>query len=47
MVELYQSKAWLHRRFLKQKKSIDEIAVECGTTTRTIYNWLKKFGMIK
>jgi AcrR family transcriptional regulator len=46
-MKLYKSKDWLFRRYAIQKKSIDEIAKECGVTTMTIYRALKEQGLIK
>lgn len=47
MSKLYKSKAWLTKRYLVDKKTIDEIAKEAGTTHQTIYRYLVEYGMIR
>ena len=46
-VKLYKSKDWLYRRYVVQKKTMEEIAKECGVTVMTIYRALKEGGLIK
>lgn len=46
-MKLYKSKDWLYRRYVVQKKSMEEIAKECHVTVMTIYRQLKDFGLIK
>lgn len=46
-MKLYKSKDWLYRRYVVQKKTMEEIAKECGVTTMTIYRALKDNGLIK
>lgn len=46
-MKLYKNKDWLYRRYIVQKKSIEEIATECGVTVMTIYRALKEKGLIK
>lgn len=46
-MKLYKSKDWLYRRYVVQKKSMEEIAKECRVTVMTIYRQLKDFGIIK
>lgn len=46
-MKLYQSKEWLHRRYVVQRKTVTEIAAECGTSLMTIQRYLDKFGLIK
>jgi len=46
-MKLYQSQVWLYRRYIVQKKSISEIAAECGVSLMTIQRYLEKFNMIK
>ena len=43
--DLYKSKAWLHKRYVQDKKTPDEIAKECGCTVQTVYLYLNKFGL--
>jgi len=47
MAKLYQSEAWLRKRFHMDKKTPEEIAKECGTSVETIYVYLAKFGLRK
>jgi DNA-binding phage protein len=46
-VKMYKNKDWLHRRYVVQRKSMEEIAQECGVTVMTIYRALKEKGLIK
>jgi DNA-binding MurR/RpiR family transcriptional regulator len=46
-MKYYQSKEWLHRRYVLQKKTITEIAKECNVSAMTIQRYLDKFGLIK
>ena len=46
-MKLYKNKDWLHRRYVIQRKSMEEIASECGVTVMTIYRALKEKGIIK
>ena len=46
-MKYYQSEEWLHRRYVIQRKSMEEIASECGVTVMTIYRALKEKGLIK
>lgn len=43
--DLYKSKSWLHKRYVQDKKSPQEIADECGVTLQTIYVYLNKMGL--
>ena len=43
----YMSKAWLFRRYVEQKKTVTEIAAECGVSAMTIQRYLEQFGLIK
>ena len=45
--KLYTNEAWLKKRYWIDKKTPDEIAKECGTTTETIYVYLAKFKLRK
>lgn len=47
MVKLYQSKAWLTKRYVVDKLTAQEIADQCGTSQQTIVNWLNKYGLIR
>lgn len=46
-MKFYQSKEWLYRRYVVQKKSVTEIAKECNVSAMTIQRYLDKFGLIK
>jgi DNA-binding MurR/RpiR family transcriptional regulator len=46
-MKYYQSKDWLHRRYVIQKKTITEIAKECNVSAMTIQRYLDQFGLIK
>lgn len=46
-MKLYQSKEWMHRRYVVQKKTVTEIAEECKVSAMTIQRALDKFGLIK
>lgn len=41
----YQNRKWLEKQYLTLKRSILEIANECGSNTFTIKNWLKRFSI--
>lgn len=41
----YKSKDWLRMQHYTKKKSIDQIAKECGVTTMTIRRQFESFGM--
>ena len=47
MKDYYKSKAWLTKRYVNDKKTIQAIANECGVTHVTIYNWLVRFELIR
>lgn len=46
-MKLYQSRAWLHDRYVIQRKDIKQMAEEAGCSVSTIQNWLDKFELIK
>lgn len=46
-MKLYKNKDWLYRRYVVQRKSMEEIAKECNVTVMTIYRSLKEVGLIK
>ena len=47
VTKLYKSKAWLYKRYVVEKKTIEEIAKEAGTSHQTIYRYLTEAGLIK
>lgn len=46
-MKLYQSRDWLYRRYVVQRKTVTEIAAECGVSAMTIQRYLEQFGLIK
>lgn len=46
-MKLYQSRQWLHRRYVVQRKTVIEIAKECDVSAMTIQRYLEQFGLIK
>lgn len=45
MSKLYESERWLRLRYLRQRKSPQEIANECGVSQMTIYRYIEKFKL--
>jgi hypothetical protein len=45
MPKLYQSKTWLTKRYVYDKKTPEEIAKECSCSLQTIYVYLAKYGL--
>ena len=45
--KLYQSKAWLTKRYIVDRKTIEEIAKECSSTHQTIKRYLVEFDLIR
>lgn len=43
--KLYTSKRWLLRRYVQERKSVEEIMKETGASQKTIYLWLDKHGI--
>lgn len=41
----YKSKPWLHKRYVIDKKSLRDIARECGCSVETVYLYVKKFQL--
>jgi DNA-binding MurR/RpiR family transcriptional regulator len=46
-MKLYQSKDWLYRRYVVQKKTVTEIGKECGVSAMTIQRHLQEFGLLR
>ncbi len=46
-MKFYQSKEWLYRRYVVQKKTVTEIGAECSVSAMTIQRYLEKFGLIR
>jgi hypothetical protein len=47
MTKLYQSQSWLTKRYIIDRKTIEEISKECNTSHQTIYRYLVKFDLIR
>lgn len=41
----YKNKTFLYKRYVQDKKTPEEIAIECQCTIQTIYVYLNKFGL--
>lgn len=46
-VKLYTSKRWLHKKYVIERLTEQEIADLAGTTQVTINTWLRKHGLKK
>jgi hypothetical protein len=46
-MKLYQSKDWLYRKYIVQKKTVTEIGKECGVSAMTIQRYLQEFGLVR
>jgi hypothetical protein len=46
-MKFYQSKDWLYRRYVVQKKTVTEIGKECGVSAMTIQRYLQEFGLLR
>jgi len=46
-MKLYQSKDWLYRRYVVQRKTVTQIAEECKVSAMTIQRYLEQFELIK
>ena len=44
-LEDYKNKDWLFNEYIKNSKTISQIAKECGVGITTIYRYKKKFGL--
>ena len=47
MSKIYQSKSWLYKRYVVERKNIKEMAEEAGCSHMTIQRELEKHGLIK
>lgn len=43
--KLYNSMAFLRRRYVMERRTLQEIADECGTSVQTISRKLKEMGL--
>jgi DNA-binding MurR/RpiR family transcriptional regulator len=46
-MKLYESKQWLYKRYVTDKKDITEIAKEAGCSSMTIIRYLEKHEIKK
>ena len=44
-MKLYQSEKWLRQKYLRERKSIEEIMALTGASRKTIYIYINKFGI--
>jgi Zn-dependent peptidase ImmA (M78 family) len=47
MAKLYENESYLRKRYVTEKKSLQDIGKECGVSHQTIYRYLVKFGLIR
>ena len=47
MKKLYRSKTWLTKRYIIDRKTIEDIAKECETSHQTVYRYLVEFDLIR
>ena len=45
--KVWTSFAWMHLKYVTQKKTEQEIAKEAGTSQATINRWLQRHGLKK
>ena len=46
-VKLYNSKAWLYKKHVKDKMSVKDIAKEAGCARKTVYEKLKEYKLVR
>ena len=46
-MKLHESQAWLHKRYIIERKTVIEMAQEAGVSHMTIQRALEKYGLIK
>lgn len=46
-MKIYENVEWLHKRYVIQKKTTQQMAKEAGCSHMTIQRYLEKYGMIK
>ena len=47
LMKLYESKDWLYKRYVVERKDIVTISKEAGCSHMTIQRYLEKYGMLK
>lgn len=46
-MKLYDSEAWLRKRYVLEKKTVREMAIEAKCSHMTIQRCLERYGLIK
>ena len=46
-MKLYQSEAWMRRKYVTEKKTAKEIAEMCGVSEMTISRYLDGFNLMR
>ena len=46
-MKLYENKEWLYKRYVIQKKSLDDIAKEADCSKMTVIRYLERYGIWK
>jgi transposase len=46
-LKIYEDRDWLFEQYVKQGRTAKDIADDVGVTEMTIYNWLKKFDLLR
>ena len=41
----YTNEGWLRQKYLRERRSVSDIAKMCNVTNQTIFNYLHKFGI--
>jgi hypothetical protein len=44
-MELYKSHTWLYHEYIINKRNCTDIGEECNRDSKTIWSWLKRFGI--
>jgi len=47
MKKIYQDRDYLYNEYVLKKKTAAQIGKDCGVTEMSIYNWLKKYDLLK
>lgn len=46
-MKIYEDRDWLYEQYVRKGRTAKDIADDCNVTEMTIYNWLKKFDLLK
>lgn len=44
-MSMYQDKDWLSQKYWVEGLSLDKLAEECGKSSQTVLNWMRRFGI--